>query len=81
VSRLYRLMWHSAPRSFHAPAAMGFFPIGPLRLRLGRRKNVSVTLFGVAITAPALGAVYWLRQRRERRDPLARGGLGDDVVD
>jgi hypothetical protein len=60
---------------------MGFFPIGPLRLRLGRHKNVSVTLFGVAVTAPALGAVLWLRQRRERRDPLARGGLGDDVTD
>ena len=60
---------------------MAFFPIGPLRFRLGRHKNVSVTLFGLAVTAPALGAVYWLRQRRERRDPLNRGGLGDDVTD
>ena len=59
---------------------MAFFPIGPLRLRLGRHKNVTVTLFGVAVAAPAVGAAYWLRQRRERRDPTGRGGLGDDVA-
>jgi len=58
---------------------MGFWPIGPLRLRLGRHKTVTVTLFGVVLTAPALGAVYWLKQRRER-DARVRGGLGDDVA-
>jgi hypothetical protein len=40
---------------------MSFFPIGPLRLRLGKDKNLAVTFFGVAIVAPAMGALWWLR--------------------
>ena len=60
-------------------AAMAFFPIGPLRLRLGRHKNVTVSLFGLVITAPAIGAAYWLSRRRERRDASVRGAAGDDV--
>jgi hypothetical protein len=40
---------------------MSFFPIGPLRFRLGKDKNLAVTIFGVAIIAPAMGALWWLR--------------------
>ena len=50
---------------------MSFF-FGPLRVRLGRDKNLSVTLFGAVITLPALGAVYWLRCVRVRGEQHAR---------
>ena len=50
---------------------MPFF-FGPLRVRLGRDKNLSVTLFGAVVTLPALGAVYWLRCVRTRGKQRAR---------
>jgi hypothetical protein len=40
---------------------MAFFPLGPLRFRVGKDKNTVVTVFGLAVTAPALGALWWLR--------------------
>ncbi len=40
---------------------MAFFPIGPLRFRIGKDKNTVVTVFGLAVATPALGALWWLR--------------------